>query len=596
MFSRQDALDVPTMKNVFEMFAKSVSQILQSSTDQQTFLDEVRAQMRSLQNQITKIDNQMDEFENRIFIKIQEMKPTIYTRDGVPLDDAIDLIQQKSNAFTEKALLQQEAISRLENDVSLKVDSDFFKTTIEEKMENIKAVGELSSSLYSLKVDFQKQRDETSQLSEKMTEMVDQKLESHRIKVEAENFEADMPVTRSVFETELRKLKYGIFGSDMQETPLDRALASGDPAQIAEAFEFLMNQQNMLEDVYGKQKQKLEDQLGRLQNIGEDSEDFISYSEEFDFVVDESERTDVKLRSISVDHEGNIGDEEVEYRVRHGGKRRSVGILVSPQGMDADAKKKIKEIKAKMAGIGSKSATTNIQFDEAKFTSEITSTILGHVEDMLVDLLSTQGIAGVKLEKRDAQKIVSSLSNLQDLKKDVRKALHLVNLKMDAVTAERELEVRITRDEFFTHILALFPNNPQLSKLVSSLRSGIPITSETTPRKEQPRSNPGMNEEVVRPRTSTKPKTSGAPNFSVSRNSRFLSLNQKFLKGSDGKFYLRDIGDVLPETSFDQTVSSQQALDFQPFLKVPHRPEVEEPHKVPVLPSIRSKTPPDSST
>lgn len=201
---------------------------------------------------------------------------------------------------------------------------------------------------------------------------------------------------------------------------------------------------------------------------------------------------------------------------------------------------------------------------------------------MIEELISSKEIPTINLDKQDAKAIVKQLSDIQDLRNDIKKALHLVNLKMDTVSIEKELEIRITRDEFFNHILALFPNNSQLSKIVSQLKRGLPPPQHLieTSHDERPKYPPdlGSEEEKARQRSSFRPKSTQIPTaYSLNRTSKLLALNQKFLKGADGKYYLRDIGEI-PNSALSSSnpITPQQAFDHQQFIPVPPLREEDE--------------------
>ena len=89
MLQTSDNIESSTMTYVFDMFGKSVTQMLQASIHQQTAIDELRQQIRSCQTQITNICGTLEDFEDRIGVKMQEVRPALYTRDGIPLDDAL---------------------------------------------------------------------------------------------------------------------------------------------------------------------------------------------------------------------------------------------------------------------------------------------------------------------------------------------------------------------------------------------------------------------------------------------------------------------------------------------------------------------------
>jgi hypothetical protein len=75
------------------------------------------------------------------------------------------------------------------------------------------------------------------------------------------------------------------------------------------------------------------------------------------------------------------------------------------------------------------------------------------------------------------------------------------------------------------------------------------------------------------------------------RNSRFLALNQRYLKGADGRYYLRDMGgEASLAVSGSKGLGPDQALDFQPFLPMPYGPD-EPTERINVSPQHRQRVP-----
>jgi hypothetical protein len=77
------------------MFNRTTIQMLQGTLNLQGTLDEIHGQIWNLQMQVMNITNSFDEFEERMFLKLQDSRPTIFTSDVVPLDDVLEVISTK---------------------------------------------------------------------------------------------------------------------------------------------------------------------------------------------------------------------------------------------------------------------------------------------------------------------------------------------------------------------------------------------------------------------------------------------------------------------------------------------------------------------
>ena len=148
------------------------------------------------------------------------------------------------------------------------------------------------------------------------------------------------------------------------------------------------------------------------------------------------------------------------------------------------------------------------------------TTVINKVEDILTES------KGMKLEKSDVQQIVEQLRSVSDLREEIRGIKRALGLKFDGARAEMELENRYTKDETMSLLSALFPDNPLIRRSSSSTRRGIKEVRE-------------VKERTVRKRSV---KTSHGPQSLVlSKPSKMLTLNKRFIKGQDGKYYLRDL-------------------------------------------------------
>ena len=130
MLQTSDNIEASTMTYVFDMFGKSVTQMLQASIHQQTAIDELRQQIRSCQTQITNICGTLEDFEDRMSVRLSEMRPTIYTRDGIPIDDALEMLQNKIQSSAEKSISQDETITRIEDELKGKLDIECWKNAL----------------------------------------------------------------------------------------------------------------------------------------------------------------------------------------------------------------------------------------------------------------------------------------------------------------------------------------------------------------------------------------------------------------------------------------------------------------------------------
>lgn len=564
------------MKHVFDMFGKSVTQMLQVSLNQQTAIDELRAQLRSCQTQINNITSTIDEFEDRTLIKLQEMRPTIYTRDGVPFDDAIELIENKVNTVTEKTSTYGDSISRLQDEMKEKVDNERFENEFKMAADANAAFQEAANSIQSLQRELQKQRGEMDNMLERCGQMVKLQIEQYKIKRDLDKPQDSEYVTEDRLREVVNKLKMALAaGANMDNLDLF------DENDLEGTLERLKKANMDLDADYLKKKEKLGSQLNRVMDLlggddGEEVEDTVEWEQEFDVTLDGQER---EYRNIAV----NVGEvEKVEIgdvfrRVPETtGRRRNLGSVCRRGKAGSKRQQLLEEARRQkekaMKGLSGGEKTGKV--DEKKLTAKVSNVIMGKVEELVADLLSATGGSGVKLDKNDARALVQQLSVLQTVKTDINKLKSLILLKIDKVEAEHEFSLRVTREELFSLLLSIFPQNAALQKALANYNSGKPLPPLRKPDRVKSRGAGDEETYVVHRR---QVQTAAPATLVPARNSRLLALNQRFLKGNDGKYYYRDVGGdisisaaspVAGAPNARANVVAEQAFDFQPFLPV----------------------------
>ncbi|OHT17020.1 hypothetical protein TRFO_12715 [Tritrichomonas foetus] len=644
MLQTPDNIEASTMTYVFDMFGKSVTQMLQASINQQTAIDELRAQIRSCQAQITNICGTLEELEDRTFVKLQEMRPTIYTRDGLPLDDALEMLQNKVQATAEKSVSQDEAIARLDVEVKAKLDVDQFENTSKATTEMTDSFEDISMTIQSIQKELQKQRSESDSIFEKCTQLVQMQVQrlGTQMAMNDDFGEGESKfVTRKKFHEVISKLqKGGGMGLAHDESDLF------DENDLEGTLDKIKKHSAALDDEYNRRKSKLDANLNKVLSLlgeGNEEEEEAEYeyfeSEDFDigsdFEVDVENDQEVELRDIGIEI-GEDVDEKDEITIgetrtlipKTNGKRRNVGLACDKDKSDENGdgeeeegeggkkrrrKKKtkkqllieeVKRQKEKVGGVGGGSAESAAsKIDDSKLTQNITAKVMTKIEPLLVDLFANIGIGGVKLDKNDAKQLVSQLMVLSQLRDDMAKLKMLVSIKYDRVEAENELAIRITRDEFFNMLLNLFPSNTALQKAYTNYKKKLPpLKSTSHERESRSRSRNDDGEEKSSYTIHQRQIKTAVPGALVpARNSRLLALNQKFLKGADGKYYLRDIGsgesgvqtssNMVGIQSKTSTVNPEQAFDYQPFL--PSSAMKEPVERIQVPSQHRARTPPD---
>ena len=174
-----DKMEQSTLTYVFNLFGKGVTQILQTTVNQQTLIDELRSQVRSLQTQVSNLTASIDEIENRIFVRMQSMQPTIYTREGIPIDDALETINTKVQSNIEKIMNNNDTINRLDSELQNKLDKDDFFNSVNDNSKSNDIYSDLSISIQSLQKEVQRIRDENLESNEQIFQTMRNQLQQN---------------------------------------------------------------------------------------------------------------------------------------------------------------------------------------------------------------------------------------------------------------------------------------------------------------------------------------------------------------------------------------------------------------------------------
>jgi hypothetical protein len=571
-------IESSTMLYVFDMFGKSVAQMMQSSLYHDTAIDELRGQTRTLQQHVETINQLLQDIEDRLLSRLQEARPVVHTRDGVPLDDALDTIQKKLTGLDEKVTTHSETLGRMKAEVDDKLSRDEFQTAYKDTSEAAASISDLAMNVQQLNKELKRQRDDTDGMMDRCVQMVKLQIEQYRVQSSDDD---DARMSQFVTHEQLK----GILQANRLGGP-DVEIDEDDPeAWLAR----LAKSRADLDDDYMRRRGAIDAQMKKARGmVGPDEDDFDIGS---DFSVDLTDTDEHQFVDVGVDCDGGLQRGDSYARViGTTGSRRNIGLSCSlaesAERRQRQAVTPRDQLEEQLMG----------RVDESRLTLRVSMAVMTRVEAMLVDMLATTGIAGVRFDRADAQVFVRQLSVLQVLKEDIEKLKLKMGVKMNKTDCERELSIRMTRDELLALLVSVFPGNAALQR-AAGYKKKLP------PLKKTDKNSVTDADESPHARHKRQIHTADAPQpLMPARNSRLLALNQKFLKGADGKYYLRDMGsDVTQVTSnvvgssATVKVSVDQSLDFQPFLPMealkPGRNDEELPERIVVPSQHRARTP-----
>jgi hypothetical protein len=246
-----EPMEQSTLNDVFTLCGKGMAQLLQQVVSQQTVIDELRAQTRSLQTQLVNVIASVEEVEDRVMVRIQNMQPTIFTREGVPLDDALDSFGTKIQAMSDRLVASTETVSKVDAEVSAKVDRDEFAAVANDTQRLTEALAEAINTIQTIQKDIHKQRQESEDSEDRLMQSVRLQVQSQIMKNQLNQQEVDLSnyVTRTELNAQLAKLKVNAEGS-VAELAFVGGVATDENVQTA--FEALQQKKAALDQSYAR--------------------------------------------------------------------------------------------------------------------------------------------------------------------------------------------------------------------------------------------------------------------------------------------------------------------------------------------------------
>ena len=770
-----EEMEQAQLNQVFSLFGKGVTQMLQHVMNLQTVIDELRANNRSLQTQVTNLTSSLDEIEDRVLVRVQNSQQTFYTREGVPIDDALDALKSKLDSVNEKVVEGTETFAKIDAELAAKVDKEDYQATSAETQRVSEACSDLINGVHSMEKEIKKLKKDNETAQERMLKAVKLQVQSQHLKDEmnADDINAVEFVTKREMKEAIAKAKltggggggFGIGGTgdgSMESSAIVEYALSGDgpdEEKVKNAFEMLQQRKAQLEQGYAAESEKLAQDMARLVKIAEGSvgaggaggddddyydDDYYEYDDEdgegeivgyddngqpirrkggdeivgydesgqpirrsrrkggsgaADEIVGYDENgkpirrkggsgaageiigydengqpirrqggtgggageartggrrragravpVEKKFYDVGLDTNNNFEKGQVITRMtRPGVNKRCVGLAshlkvgkdgnidmteddavidveeMPPEddvygggrrrrhrerdpdhprhrrskdgtqaGGDADGRgrgggkmsllEQMKKSQAEMAERAQKAGQGQQgSIDEIKITQKVLEAVIPRVESLLVENLSGGGGQGggsrpVRLERHEAKHLVDQLSLLETIKEELKNMGIKIGLKMDRGRAESELKLRITREEFFNYMLAMFPDNEIIKKMMSQDRD-----SKLPPLANRSQSEMASVKAVAQSQDhpSRQRQQKGRYTVRPGRNSNMMALNQKFCRGDDGKYYLRDIGIEQVSQPTNATVVGSEDIDasadfeFQRFTGVDTNP------------------------
>lgn len=547
----------------FDSFNMGIRQLLSFQFLLYDSLNELAAKFAALKTDVTFLQNQVFNIDDAVANYMKEHPIEVYTRDGVPIDDVLETVQEKLKSTSEHLNLIEEKNQKFECRINDSASRDTVLTMKAELEETTEVANETARSLKKL----QKQMNLESTSS-------DSNIESFS---DIFRRQFDEYTTQMDKKADLEDLKDYVKHSELEDfAHLFQSVPELLKSNIPKIIPKVMSLPNLsTEEKIRKAYELLHVERKRVNQENQQLIDAFQQLKETTHVVevDKEERAPVEIIEIEVKDVGTFSGtaESSDIRIQNVSrnvKHISIGTnFDGPENIVADREVGITELFEHL--------DNETQFNEANtgfgytghadiqsITSACVQQCQGIIERQL-DLL--MNAFGVTIDKNDIKTLVTQLSAVEEMRRNVDSLLVKINLKIDKSIFFEELKRYMLKEEFYEKC----GGSVGLGSLSPFKTNGANTLPKVTSKGQK--------------RPKTEQKNRPVP-LVPARNPYMLGVNDKYLKGKDNKFYLREtstIGDRsykeppitgANKSYFERSKMAMEVegfeavVDFQPFV------------------------------
>lgn len=563
-----------TMKHLgesFDTYNFGIHQLLNFQFLLYDSLNDLAAKFTSLKTEVSFLGNQILNIDDAVSNYMRDNPIEVYTRDGVPIDDALSALQ-------EKIKLLNEHITTI-NDKNDKYEMIFNDAASKESVLNVKAELERASeannetavAVQLIQKEINRQKDGDDTKWEVIRDMFRQQVEQYGATIDQKVDQADLG--EYVKHSELAEI-----------TNLFRSAPDDCKAKIPEIIPQVMRLNGLtmdekLQKAYDllhierdrvdKENHELNDAFQYLKQTAIARKQYSEQEHQTDFI-------DCEVRDVGT-NSGDVDLGETRYQqVKYYSKRSSISssfdgpdkIFCEKEAAPSDVINNI------INGINSQRKEHYIDEEEDDDDSNsvhanvkgITAKVLFHCQEIIERQLGLlMNSLGVKIDKNEITTLVKELNIVDSLQKQLEAVNVKLTLKVDQSFFFDELKKYMLKEEFFEKCGNL--NSNQSSSLTGNGSMLPKVTSRSTQKKPK-----------------TDQRNRPVP-LVPARNPYMIGVNDKYLKGKDNKLYLRETSTIADKSYKEPPITgggnksyferSKMAMelegidavvDFQPFV------------------------------
>lgn len=527
-------------------------------------LNNLASKFNSLQSDVNLLNNQMSSVDEAVQNYFSRNRMTILTRDGVPLDDALQVMSDKISSINRKLESCENRTEKLEFISEDCVRKEDFRNIKTELSQNTKATNETSYGVQLLQKEIESQKTRLDDKWELLKDLFKTEVDHVKSDIDSRMLKEDMKeyikhnevAELMAFIDSLPKEKKVRIPNIIPQVFQDSATTMDE--KLKKAYDLLSIERSRidLEDV------ELVQEFSQLKNLAKSRFQDPSLEAKFREIIVCDVATDSGYSERSNEH---------RLTFNRGRPRSTIATNFNPPDhIDADRETPLEELIEELIESRKKESPqkeTNNEGMNDKMAQEIEKNVEIQVTNLMKGL-------GLNIGQEDIHQLINVLKTVEEMKDDVEGLKVKLQLKMDQSKVLQELEKYLKREEFFE----------MLDVSNSSSRS----TKRPTSALPKVRSKQNLPPSIATARKQ-KPEVKSPAMLVPARNSKLLGVNDKFLIGDDGKTYLKEttrVGDrnykEPPITGtgsgrvsyYDRSKMSMEidgvdaVVDFQPFVSV----------------------------
>ncbi|KAK8893509.1 hypothetical protein M9Y10_021931 [Tritrichomonas musculus] len=567
-----------TMKHLGESFDSynfGIHQLLNFQFMLYDSLNELAAKFTSLKTEVSFLGNQLLNIDDAVSNYMKENPIEVYTRDGVPIDDALSVLQEKISSLNDRITSINDKNEKFDLIINESASKEALLNLSAELERNTETNNETALAVQMIQKEINRQKDGDDNKWEVIRDMFRQQVEQYGASIDQKVDQSDL--SEYVKHSELVELN-NLFRSvpDDCRTKIPeiipqvmRLTGLSMDEKLQRAYDLLHVERKRIDN----ENYQLNEAFQSLKQTAIAHQQYNEQEHQTDFI-------ECEVRDVSIDSgQAEVSDTRYQQIKRYSKRYSVMSNFDGPDNVFCEREGDVSDIlEGVIRGITEDSNNNSyigngIDNEDGTAVNAnvkgITSRVIEHCQGIIERQLGLiMNSFGVKIDKNEIVTLIRQLNIVEDLQKQIESLNVKMTLKIDQSLFYDELKKYMLKEEFFEKCGDLNNSNQAASSLAGNGSSMLPkVTSRS-----------------VQKRAKTDQRNRPVP-LVPARNPYMIGVNDKFLKGKDNKLYLRETTTIadknykeppitggMSKSYYERSKMSMEiegieaAVDFQPFV------------------------------